>query len=75
MQEIYNEVPSIISSKDLDYLSDMFEWNYGAYKKTVNFSKECQDNEIKQMMDKASNVFHGILTKVLNILQNGGNNE
>ena len=27
----YNEVPNIISGKDLDYLSDIFNWNYGAY--------------------------------------------
>ena len=25
----YNQVPSIITGKDLDYLSDIFEWNYG----------------------------------------------
>ena len=29
----YNEVPNIITGKDLDYLSDMFEWNYGTLKK------------------------------------------
>ena len=29
----YNEVPNIITGKDLDYLSDMFQWNYGALKK------------------------------------------
>ena len=26
--KIYNEVPNIITGKDLDYLSDMFNWNY-----------------------------------------------
>ena len=30
----YNEVPNIITGKDLDYLSDMFNWNYEALKKT-----------------------------------------
>lgn len=28
----YNVVPNIISGKDLDYLSDMFNWNYTGYK-------------------------------------------
>lgn len=26
----YNKVPNIITGKDLDYLSDMFNWNYDA---------------------------------------------
>ena len=31
------EVPiDVITSKDLDYLSDMFEWNYSAYKGVCN---------------------------------------
>ena len=29
----YTEVPNIITGKDLDYLSDMFNWNYSSYKK------------------------------------------
>ena len=33
-KRIYDMVPNIISGKDLDYLSDMFSWNYGAYKCT-----------------------------------------
>ena len=32
----YQEVPYIITGKDLDYLSDMFSWNYGAYKSIYN---------------------------------------
>ena len=28
----YQEVPNIITGKDLDYLSDMFEWNTLALK-------------------------------------------
>jgi len=74
MQGNYNEVPNIIGSKDLDYLSDMFNWNYIAYKKSVNFLDKITDNEIKEIFSKTSNVFHGNLSKVLNIL-NGGNNE
>ena len=75
MKESYMEVPNIISSKDLDYLSDMFNWNYEAYKKSVNFAESVEDSEIKQLIDKCSNTFHGTLTNILNILKNGGNNE
>jgi len=75
MEEIYNEVPNIISGKDLDYLSDMFNWNYIAYKKSKDFSERVMDGEIKEMFSKASNVFHGTMIQVLNILNKGGNNE
>lgn len=75
MNESYNEVPSMISCKDLDYLSDMFNWNYGAYKSTANSVNSVSDEEIKSMLERGVNVFHSSMTKVLNILNNGGNNE
>ena len=53
MKENYTEVPNIISGKDLDYLSDMFNWNYIAYKKSVNFSECVTDSEIKDMFNKS----------------------
>lgn len=75
MNEIYDVVPDIISGKDLDYLSDMFNWNYGAYKTTLNASNSVKDEELKSVLSKAANIFHSSMTKVLNILNNGGNNE
>ena len=75
MQQTYNEVPSIISSKDIDYLSDMFNWNYGAYKTSLNASNSVNDEELSNLLLKASNIFHSNMTKVLNIINNGGNNE
>lgn len=75
MQETYNVVPNIISCKDLDYLSDMFNWNYGAYKTSFNAVNSVSDEELSNILEKASNVFHGNMTKILNIINNGGNNE
>jgi len=74
MQGTYNSVPNIISSKDLDYLSDMFNWNYGAYKSSLNASNSVTDEELNNLLLKASNIFHSNMSKVLNIIQ-GGNNE
>lgn len=74
MQETYNAVPNIISSKDLDYFSDMFNWNYGAYKSSLNASNSVTDEELNNLLLKASNIFHSNMSKVLNIIQ-GGNNE
>ena len=73
MQETYNAVPNIISSKDLDYLSDMFNWNYGAYKSSLNASNSVTDEELNNILLKASNIFHSNMSKVLNIITGGSN--
>ena len=74
MQQTYKAVPNIISSKDLDYLSDMFNWNYGAYKSSLNASNSVTDESLSNLLLKASNIFHSNMNRVLNIIK-GGNNE
>ena len=64
----YENVPKIITGKDLDYLSDMFNWNYGAYKNTVNVINSVNDEEIKNMLNKAVDLFYNNMNNVLNIL-------
>lgn len=69
----YQEVPSnVVTGKDLDYLSDMFEWNYGALKKTNNDKNLVNDQEIKDVFNKASNLFDQNLNSILNILKSRG---
>ena len=69
----YKEVPEIISSKDLDYLSDMFEWNYGAYKNTYNSISKINNEEIKDTLEKGKALFKSNIEQILEIL--GGNYE
>lgn len=75
MNETYEVVPNIISCKDLDYLNDMFNWNYGAYKNSYNASNSVIDEELSSMLKRASNTFYNNMSKILNIINNGGNNE
>lgn len=75
MNQIYEVVPDIISGKDLDYLSDMFNWNYGAYKNNFNAINSVEDLELKEIVEKATSVFYETMTSILNILNNGGSNE
>lgn len=71
----YMEVPSnVLTGKDLDYLSDMFQWNYGAYKKMKNSVGSVTDQEIVTVMDKAAGIFDQNLNTVLSIL-GGASNE
>ena len=70
----YDKVPNIITGKDLDYLSDMFNFNYGSYKNTVNAIEQVTDEEIKNILTKASDLFYGNMNVVINILNSEVNN-
>lgn len=71
----YTEVPNIITGKDLDYLSDMFEWNYNALKKINVGIHNVEDEEIKITLEKGYNLFKNNLNVILSILNEGGSNE
>lgn len=71
----YEQVPDIISSKDLDYLEDMFNYNYLGYKKIVNYIDMVNNLEIEEIMEKAGNTFNENMQEILAILKRGGNNE
>lgn len=71
----YDKVPNIITVKDLDYLGDMFNWNYGAFKSNLNATNEVKDKEVKDMLEKSTNVFKDTIMNILSLLSNGGTNE
>ena len=73
--KIYNEVPNIITGKDLDYLSDMFNWNYEALKKMNVAMNQVTDERIRTIIEKGYNLFKNNLNVTLSILNEGGNNE
>lgn len=75
MTENYNQVPNIITGKDLDYLSDMFNWNYEALKKMNLALTNVQDASLKQIIEKGYNLLKNNLNVILSILNEGGQNE
>ena len=75
MEQNYEIVPNIISCKDLDYLSDMFNWNYGAYKSSLNASQNVEDQEIKDLLSNCSNMFYIEMQNVLDIMSKGGGSD
>ena len=70
----YEKVPNIITGKDLDYLSDMFNWNYGALKTTNSSIESVSNEEIKSILEEGFNMFDSNINEVLEILK-GGNYE
>ena len=70
--KIYNEVPNIMTGKDLDYLSDMFNWNYEVLKKMNVAVNQVKDEEIRNILEKGYNLFKNNLNITLSILNEGG---
>jgi len=70
----YEKVPDIITGKDLDYLSDSFEWNINALKKINDCIPKIKDSEIKNILKKACSMFDTNLKITLQVLE-GGNYE
>ena len=64
-----NKVPNIISTKDLSYLSDIFEWNFTAYKKANHFSNEVTIEDIKKELMIVSSMHKDICDKIVDILK------
>ena len=68
------KVPSMISTKDLDYLTDIFNWNYGAFKSVINTESEFTDIALSKCARKVSDLFMNNMDTVLDIL-GGDDNE
>ena len=69
----FEKVPvDIITGKDLDYLSDMFQWNYCAFKKTCNDIEYINNQEIIDLFGKVSDFFENNLNDILEIISNPG---
>lgn len=62
-------VPQIISTKDFAYLSDMFEWNYNAFKQVSHFINEVNDNEVKNLLERVKNMHEDHLYYIISILK------
>lgn len=64
-----NTVPLMISTKDLAYIADMFEWNFIASKKAQHFANEIIDPEIKELIERVSQMHAEHCRKLVNILR------
>ena len=61
-----------VTGKDLDYLSDMFQWNYIAFKKACNDIECVSTEEIVELFGEACDLFEANMNDVLDIINNPG---
>lgn len=63
------QVPNIISTKDLDYLADIFNWNFTASKECLHFSNETPNQELKDVFYDVYQIHKEICEDIVDILK------
>lgn len=62
------KVPSIISTKDLSYIEDMFNWHFLLCKKAYSYSECVIDEEISNFMEEVAKKHEKICNKLIKML-------
>jgi hypothetical protein len=71
-QNLYQQPPEVISSKDAMYLTDMLSWNLLSMKKAHFYAEQCQDQELKTAFDRCGQMHQQHYQRILTHL-NGQN--
>ena len=71
----YSEVPYIISGKDLDYLTDMFNWHYGIYKNNLDSINSISDLKLKNAIKTVNKNIYGFMEDIIKILEESPNED
>ena len=65
----YKEVPYIISTKDLDYLTDAFNWHYGACKNGLDALNNICNEDLKKDVKAFNKAIYDMMSDILNVLE------
>ena len=68
-------IPEMISTKDIAYIKDMFNWNYILFKKYDNYLENIEDEEIYKLTNDLSNLHFNNSNELLNLLEGCDNCE
>jgi len=75
MKKEKTNAPIFLTNKDLDYLKDIFGWNYTLYKLSENSIEFIEDKEIKKIFKESSKMLNNNMNIILNILTESDINE
>lgn len=62
-------VPTMISTKDLDYIYDMYSWNFNSCKEINHFINEVSDQEIVDLLKKCAKAHKKICQNLVTIIE------
>lgn len=65
----YEEVPAMISGKDLDYISDMYTWNFNTCKFINNIKDNISDEEINALLNSIYVVHKENINDIIELLK------
>ncbi len=65
------KVPNMISTKDLSYISDMFNWHLVAAEKFELYLNQVEDEECTKKLDDLCNMHRKICSDLLSLLEGG----
>lgn len=69
------KIPNMISSKDLSYITDMFNWNIIAAKKIQFYLESCEDEDLCKELTKLNKIHLKNCETLTKLLENGDDNE
>ena len=58
-----------LSTKDLSYLSDMFNWNLNCYNAFSHFEQESNDEQVKTLMGTIANMHKNSCEHILSLIK------
>lgn len=62
------KIPNMISTKDLSFIEDMFNWNFTVCKKAYNYSNLVTDENISKFLKDVAKKHEKICNKLINML-------
>ena len=68
------KVPKMISTKDLSYISDMFNWHLIAAKKLELYTSLIEDDECLKKIEKLGSMHCNACKTLCKLLESGDNN-
>lgn len=74
-QNVLQQPPQVITTKDHLYLKDQLSWELIAMKKCRHMASECSDQEISQAIDQAGQMHQRHYELLLKHLQNNNTAE
>ncbi len=69
------KVPKMLSTKDVSYIKDIFNWNIIAKDKINYYLKEIEDSQMQELFSTIANMHYEICESLVSILESGDNDE
>lgn len=67
------KVPNMISTKDLSYITDMFNWHIVAAEKFELYLNQVEDEECSKKLNELCDLHRGICADLIELLEGGDN--